>query len=331
MSLSQHFPPAVYRGGGTQYTFGMRTQLPGLTLVALAFAGCAIPQSVNASVSHTERAVEALSKRTDADSLAAAAVLSLKAPASLGLAARAAKAAPMRPDLAWLHAQICSEVTGCDPEPMERHFRELDPTNGAVWFGPLNRAHAAGDEAAEQQALQKLAASEHVDIYWTALVARLSPAAAASGNLTLPEAEVAIIGALAAQGIPAFAAASKACTGERLDRAEVRETCRGVARALQQGDAYITELAGSSIARRVWTEGSPEWNEAMQAHRTLEYRLGLWRKLEPALHEESAVERYLVLCSRNRREQDVVVRELAEAGENPNPPRSVVPVPAQPR
>ena len=96
--------------------------------------------------------------------------------------------------------------------------------------------------------------------------------------------------------------------------------CRGIARTLQRGDAYITALAGGAIARRVWPEGSPEWNEALQTHRTFEYRIKLWQKLEPVLYEKSAVERYLVLCSRNRREQGVLVSELVEAGENPNPP-----------
>ncbi len=298
----------------------MRKELPGLTLVALGFAACALSPALHASVNPTERAIRALSARSDADSLAAAGVLSLRGPRALRLVARAAQAAPPRPDLVWLYVQICSEIPSCNPEPIERQLRDLDPANGAGWFGPLNRAHAAGDQAAEQQALQKLAGSERVDIYWTTLVARLSPAAAATGDLTLPEAELAIMGVLAAEGIPAFAVASKACSGENLNRPDVREMCRGIARTLQHGDAYITELAGGTIARRAWPEGSPEWTAAMQTHRTFEYRAGLWRKLEPALHEKAAVERYLTLCSRSRREQDVLVSELVEAGENPNPP-----------
>ena len=298
----------------------MRMQLHGLTLSALALIGCVLSPALHASVNHSERAIRDLSKRTDADSLAAAGVLRLKNPESVRLLAGAANAAPTRADLVWLHAQVCAETPSCDPEPIERHLRELDPSNGAGWFGSLNRAHNAGNAATEQEILQKLAASEHVDIYWTTLVARLSLAAAATGDLTLPEAELAIIGALAAQGIPAFAVASKACSGERLDRPGVRAMCRGIARTLQRGDAYITALAGGAIARRVWPEGSPEWNEALQTHRTFEYRIKLWQKLEPVLYEKSAVERYLVLCSRNRREQDVLVSELVEAGENPNPP-----------
>ncbi len=298
----------------------MRRQLPGLTLVALAFAASALSPALYAAVNHTERAIRALSARSDADSLAAAGLLSRRRPEALRLIARAAQAAPTRPDLAWLHAQVCSDVAGCDPEEIERHLREIDPSNGAAWFGTLNRAHAAGNQAAAQEALQKLAASEHVDIYWTALVARLSPAAAATGDLTLPDAEVEIIGALAAQAIPAFKLVSDACTGERLEHPDTREVCRRLARTLQNGDVYITEMVGGAIARRVWPEGSPEWNEAKEARRTREYRMKLWAELAPALPDRAATERYLALCSHNRREQDVIVTELVEAGESPNPP-----------
>ena len=47
--------------------------------------------------------------------------------------------------------------------------------------------------------------------------------------MSLNEAEVVIIGLLAAEAIPAYPVASEACKGERLQRVEVTEICRGVA------------------------------------------------------------------------------------------------------
>jgi len=46
------------------------------------------------------------------------------------LIARAVDVAPDRPDLVWLQAQVCQQSPPCDPEPIERHLRELDPSNG---------------------------------------------------------------------------------------------------------------------------------------------------------------------------------------------------------
>jgi hypothetical protein len=38
------------------------------------------------------------------------------------------------------------------------------------------------------------------------------------------------------------------------------------------------------------------------------------------LYGRQAAERYLAWCDHNRREQDVFLAQLVEAGKNPNPP-----------
>src|SRR6266567_3811838 len=60
-----------------------------------------------------KRTAAALIKRTDVDSLAAAALLSLSSNQydSLALIARATAAEPKRADIAWLQAQVCGGVT----------------------------------------------------------------------------------------------------------------------------------------------------------------------------------------------------------------------------
>jgi hypothetical protein len=105
---------------------------------------------------------------------------------------------------------------------------------------------------------------------------------------------------------------------ERLQQPAIVETCRGVARALQRGDTYLTEIIGITIAKRVWPENSAEWKEAAKARRVYDYRSTLFVKL--AQRGEKAAGEYLTLCAQNRREQNVFLAQLIKAGENPNPP-----------
>jgi len=107
---------------------------------------------------------------------------------------------------------------------------------------------------------------------------------------------------------------------ERADRA-VGEVCRGVAKAFERGDTYITEMIGVAIAKRVWPEGSPEWKAAVEARSVYEYRSKLWSQLETnEMYRQPEAERYLALCDKNPREQDVLMAQLVAAGRNPNPP-----------
>ena len=292
-----------------------------LLVVTLLLHGCAVsPQkSAERGQLHSRQAAAKLEKATDADSLAAAGLLSDR-DRSLVLLTKATEAAPQRADLAWLQAQFCQEVAGCDPEPIERGLRGLDSSNGAGWMGELVRANAAKD-AARDAALEAISHSDRVDIYWTTLIARLSRAAAGTGAMTLQEARVAVTGYLAAHAIPAYSAVSNACKGERLQRSETVETCRGVAKAFQQGDTTITEMIGVAIAKRVWPEDSPQWQAAAAARRVYEYRSKLWQTLDNGRWDSpAAAERYLALCEHDRREQDVFLAQLIEAGGHPNPP-----------
>jgi hypothetical protein len=182
-------------------------------------------------------------------------------------------------------------------------------------MGALARADAASDVAAMDAALLAISTSDRVDIYWTTLIAHLSRAASKAGGMSLQQAQTVIIGYLAAEAIPAYSAASRACKGERLQKPASIETCRGVAKAFEQGDTYITEMVGVAIAKRVWPEDSQEYKTAVEARRVYQYRAGKFAK-----SPEWAAEKYLALCEQNHREQDVFRAQLIEAGENPNPP-----------
>jgi hypothetical protein len=272
------------------------------------------------SARRTEETIAALKQRTDPDSLAAAGLLSLDKHRgqSLPLIARAIDASPRRADLVWLQIEACQKVSLCDPEPMEQHLRELDPANGAGWWGALARAGAAHDTEATDAVLAAISHSDRLDIYWTTLVAHLGTALANTKKMSLAESEVMIIGYIAAQAIPAYLYISSSCKGERLQQAGVTEVCRGVASALQRGDTYITEMIGVAIAKRVWPEDSPEWKAAAEERRLYEYRSSFYLKMTQ--REITHPGEYLTLCARNRREQDVLLAQLIKAGINPTPP-----------
>jgi hypothetical protein len=272
------------------------------------------------SARRTEEIISALKQRTDPDSLAAAGIMSMgkHSDQSLGLLARAIAAAPARPDLVWAQALRCAQLPPCNPEPIEQRLRELDPTNGAGWWGALARAGAAHDTEATDAVLAAISHSDRLDIYWTTLVAHLGTAVADTKKMSMAESEVAIIGYIAAQAIPAYLYISSSCKGDRLQQAEVTEVCRGVARSLQRGDTYITEMIGVAIAKRVWPEDSPEWKAAAEERRVYEYRSSFYSKM--TRREITHPGEYLTLCAQNRREQDVLLAQLIKAGINPTPP-----------
>jgi hypothetical protein len=279
----------------------------------------AFPETQEAKATRqTEQTIAALTHMTDADSLAAAGLLSVDKhrDQALALIARATAAAPERADLTWLQVQLCNEVAPCDPKPAEQRLRELGPSNGAGWLRALTRAAVAKNDVARDAARAALSQSERVDFYFTTLVAGLSRAVVRTGKVSTEIAEVWVIGYLAREAIPAYQYVSSACKGERLQNFEVTETCRRVARSLQNGDTYLTEMIGAAIAKRVWPENSVEWNAAVEARRVYDYR----SKLFPAQQRKKFAMEYLALCAENRREQDLFLALLINAAKNPNPP-----------
>lgn len=103
-------------------------------------------QAAGSTEKHLEAARLELQRRSDADSLAAAGVLTAQHNRSEGLAlvSRAADAAPERADLVWLQLMLCQQAPSCDSEALEQRLRQLDPSNGAAWMGALSRAGSQG-------------------------------------------------------------------------------------------------------------------------------------------------------------------------------------------
>jgi hypothetical protein len=292
-----------------------------ILLLALIATACASQDArIAKAQKHTDQAIAALAQMTDADSLAAAGLLSIgeKHDLSLAFLARATDAAPDRADLYWLRAMRCSELPPCDPIPIEQRLRELDPMNGAGWWSAMTRAGTTHDSQGTNAALTAISHSERVDIYWTTLIAHLSPAVAKTNKMSLYESEVTIIGQLAAEEVPPYQYVSASCKGDHLQQPGVTETCRSIAKAFQRGDTYLTEIMGVAIAKRVWPEESPEWKAAAEQRRVYDYRSKLYVKLESRTFTHPR--EYLALCAQNRRESDLFAAQLIAAGYDPNPP-----------
>jgi hypothetical protein len=292
-------------------------------LLTLLLQGCTAARSQH----HFKQAVAVLEQKTDADSLAAAAVLSMftQPPphwdGALALLVRAVAVAPERADLVWLNIQLCREVPACDPEPEVERLRVLDPSNGAGWLNAVARANAADDEAAKLAVLSELARSKRVDIYWTTLIVHLTRAVADTHQVSLSEAMVNVIGGLGAEEIPAYSATASLCKGDRLNNDKALQDCRRVALAFEHGDTFITEMIGLAIARRAWPADSPEWKAAAEETRVARYRMHTIGQLElKSGISARRAEEFLSLCEQYRREQDVALAQIVKAGKSPDPP-----------
>jgi hypothetical protein len=298
----------------------MKTLAGALIIFAAGIAGCAASDArIAKTQKRADQTIAALELMTDADSLAAAGIMSTgNSDRSLSLLGRAVTAAPYRPDLLWLQAMRCAQLPPCNPAPAERRLRELDPANGAAWWAEMTRAGSAHDAEGVDIGLAAISHSDRVDIYWTALIAHLSRVVANTKKMSLAESEVTVIGYLAAEAIPPYQTISTSCKGGRLQQPGVIDICRGVAKALLRGDTYITEMVGVAVAKRVWPEDSPEWKAAAEQRRVYDYRSKLYSKIE--LRTLTHPEEYLTLCAQNRREADLFAAQLTAAGFDPDPP-----------
>jgi hypothetical protein len=294
----------------------------GAALATLPLLASCAATSESRQDAEQRRAAAVLATGSDADSLAAAGLLALlrDRARSPTLLERASAAAPNRPDLVWLQIQVCVKVPACDSASLEARLRSLDPSNGTGWLGSLARADQLKDEEAVHSAMQALSRSDRVDIYWTTLIAHLVSVVVQSRTMPVPDAEALIIGILAAAAIPGYGVPNRYCKGERLQDPATVDLCRGVARALERGDTYLTEMMGTTIAMRVWPEGSPEWAAAERARELYNDHFRLWEGISMRLSETQGAKEFLALNAQYHREQDVWRAQLLAAGDSLDPP-----------
>jgi hypothetical protein len=295
-------------------------------LVCMLVAACASSEPKRAS---TAAAAPAL--RGDADQLAASALRTWAAdhgsPQASAQIAKAAQLAPDRADLAWLHARLCAEIAGCQPEPIETRLRKLDPGNGAVWLGALSRAQAKRDTQAERQLLETIARAERFDLYWTTLVSRLTPALNAMSGAPATDKEPlttslnSMTGWLSSLAVAAIKPVTKACDKRRVAEADMARRCQQVAQAMQRADTTLVEALGLGIEQRLTPPGTASALMLEGRMNKLTYVSEASSSvIQAQVEREKFSTHMLELMRKVRREQDMSAAILRWANQPLDPP-----------
>lgn len=236
---------------------------------------------------------------------------------------RALEQIPDQKELVWLAARLCADVPRCEPETYESRLRKLDPGNGVVWVGPLIRAQARDDHAAETQILDALSREARFDVYWNALLSQGALALSARApkpapkllNGPLTNAINDVSAWLSAVAVPSFTALANACSRERTREARTAERCRNIAKVLQQGDTYAAEAVGLGIAQRSVPPDSPTMIALTEHAAIVSYQHETAREiLGQQVEREKMSAELIELMTNLRREQDVSLAVLRWAG-----------------
>ncbi|HWK48894.1 MAG TPA: hypothetical protein VNR40_03365 [Steroidobacter sp.] len=267
---------------------------------------------------------------TDVDEMAAAALAlwgtnaSANGSQALTQIQKAAQAAPQRPEILWLHLRLCMEVQGCEPEPIEARLRKLDPENGVVWLGPLARAQARRDARASAQIVEMMSKAANFNVYWTTLIAKLSPPMSRMPVATsvpqpvptpLTNAMNSTVNWLSTLVASAFRPLSAACDEQQVRDPETRVRCGQVAQALQNSDTTLVEGLGLGIAQRLAPANSAALMQITERIQTLRYQNQSAGTIVTAqVEKERFSQQMLKLMQQLKKEQDVSRAILRWAG-----------------
>jgi hypothetical protein len=307
-----------------------------LLFVLAALGACASRDSragVDQPKADRLAAIERLTARATADSLATAALLKQYGAeaeeGSYALAARAVELAPGRGDLAWLAVRLCNIAADCDPAVPEQHLHGIDPGNGVALMGALLRAQARNDVAATDSTLTALGNSERFYVYFDPLVAATAPELAqvrhrGSGSPSRKElvrATVEMIGVIAASVLPPLQASSASCKGLALQLDGRLERCQRAARAFEHADTFLVEGLGLSLQQRLWPLESTEGRAVTARRRVFQYRLEEYSRLNiSALSFAEFPTDVVDVFRAHAREQDAALVYFAKAGVPADPP-----------
>lgn len=243
---------------------------------------------------------------------------------ALTFVAQAAAKEPNRVDTAWLHAQLCLQTRGCEPEPLLARLGKLDPTNGTAWLGALARAQQRQDRASEDQILELLSRSKHFNIYWNTLVSRIAVAfgeeVAAGKADKLPDplsrAVNQTINWISGIALPTFEPLAESCTVTRMVRAEISQRCARIAAALQRSDSYVAEGMGLGIAQRIASPGTPAARNVAELIDIARYqRDTAGQIIESQVDRDKFTKELLKLMTALPREQDVFLAVMRWSGQ----------------
>jgi hypothetical protein len=288
--------------------------------IAVAIVGCGSPKTDSTPPKSGQKNVQ--TERT-ADAFAADALetyqLQRDGARTLNLMAAAAKQAPNRADIAYLQVALCRLIDGCAPEPFETRLRKLDSGNAIVWIRALADAQRQRNSAVEAQVLEAIGRSERFDIYWNPLSSGITLARAPVGT-GLEAALGETIGWLAPTIVPAFQPLAAGCSRQRTGEAVWADRCRRVAQILMNGDTYIAESFGITLAKQV-TSDPIQIAKLDDRARSSRY---LWRTSAEIISSQVERDKFaaeqLKLMSKLHREQDVHSAITRWAGRPLTPP-----------
>jgi hypothetical protein len=298
---------------------------PALAALLLVLAACAAPSPQRGSAAQTASARAPSGNPDDLAGEALQALAESDGQRALTAIARANVVAPNRPELAWLHARMCTMIPRCEPEPVEARLRKLAPDNGVVWLGQLERAQARHDKRVEEQILEAMSNAQQFDLYWTRLVWRLSEARKArlieAGKPATPPQPLtaaldATTEALSSAVVPAFKPLTTACGQDRTQDPATHTRCERIAQTMQRSDTTLVEGLGLAMAQRLATPASPGAIVLDERVATLSYRS---QAAGAVVREQVERDRFsaqlIELMKKLPREQDVSVAILRWAGQ----------------
>lgn len=237
---------------------------------------------------------------------------------------RAAQSTPQRPELLWLQTRICSDTPGCESEPVEAQLRKLDPGNGVVWLSPLAKAQARKDTQTEDQILDVMTKAAHFNVYWTTLVAHLTPPVSRSPAATsvaqptptpLTNALNSTIGYLSRMTTRAFTPLSIACDAQHVREPERRVRCERIAQILQKSDTTLAEGVGLGIAQRLALNTATSLQIIEKINTLSHQNQASGAVVAAQVEKEKFSDQMLKLMSESKREQDVSKAILRWAGQ----------------
>lgn len=240
----------------------------------------------------------------------------------------AAEQTPKQPELVWLYAHFCRQVSGCDAPAIETQLRKLDGANGIAWMGALMRAQQQRDSAAQDQVLDALGRSERIDVYWTTLVSRTAVAlhdAYPTQTHGLDDPLSAALNKAVEQfshiAITTLRPFASACSKDRVQRAATWNRCLRVAQILERSDTYIAAGIGLGIEERTAAPGTAAARAVTERVRTTRYQQETASRIMDSQIERQALSRELIkLMQSLRREQEIFSAVLRWAGQPVTPP-----------
>jgi hypothetical protein len=227
-----------------------------------------------------KQAIQALIRRADADSLAAAAALSFRQESSQGtleLAVSANALAPQSAVIGWLHLRLCVETPACDFRDVATVLRWVDADNGASLLPILAAAYRDRDSLEVDRVIADMAQTKRFDLYWNPLVVLLADALYKArhdlprGFAASTAQRLGLASDLAGEFVPSFATLLDSCRAAGMG-SERREACLKLSRIMEHGDAMVAQLAGFGIEKHLVAPDSREGRAMNERRHVLEWR-----------------------------------------------------------